>query len=444
LEDRLCLSGGYLLVDSFNTNSVLRYNETTGAFVDEFVPKNSGGLYSGGNMDLGFDHDLYVSNGLFSNNNKANDVLRYDGTTGVFLGAFADAGQLTDPRGVIFGSDGNLYVADGNGPGRVLRYDGRTGAFLDTFVPLGTGGLSHPSGTLFGPDGDLYVIATDQSEVLRFQGPTGKHPGAFVDTFVAPGSGGLNIPLALAFGLDGNLYVANSQGNSSASGGILRFQGPAGEHPGAFIDTFIAPGSGGLLKPLSVVFGPGGNLFVGSADTFAGSVANPHTSAVLRYDGTTGAFLDTFVTPDGGGLRYPAQLLFTETDPVTLAYTGDRLKTVSGASYPAGQTRRTNQVMPLPDQPLHNPAAWGWLVDPAPGGHGEFDRRDQKGERNRMDRLTTTEHTGTRRIPRSRFDLHDPTVLTAASTSPFAERYGMGMIDALVGSDETESFNGLG
>src|SRR6476620_8748289 len=80
LEDRLCPSGGYLLVDSLNTNSVLRYDETTGAFIDEFVKKNSGGLYSSGNMDLGPDHNLYVSNGLFSNNNKANDVLRYDGT----------------------------------------------------------------------------------------------------------------------------------------------------------------------------------------------------------------------------------------------------------------------------------------------------------------------------------------------------------------------------
>src|SRR5262249_54986341 len=79
LEDRFCPSGGYLLVDSYNTNSVLRYDETTGAFVDEFVPKHSGGLYSGANMDFGPDHNLYVSNGLFSPNNKANDVLSYDG-----------------------------------------------------------------------------------------------------------------------------------------------------------------------------------------------------------------------------------------------------------------------------------------------------------------------------------------------------------------------------
>jgi hypothetical protein len=41
LEDRLCPSGGHLLVDSFNTNSVPRYDEMTGAFVDEFIKKGT-------------------------------------------------------------------------------------------------------------------------------------------------------------------------------------------------------------------------------------------------------------------------------------------------------------------------------------------------------------------------------------------------------------------
>ena len=46
LEGRLCPSGGYLFVDSYNTRNVLRYDEASGAFVDEFVKKNSGDLYS--------------------------------------------------------------------------------------------------------------------------------------------------------------------------------------------------------------------------------------------------------------------------------------------------------------------------------------------------------------------------------------------------------------
>jgi sugar lactone lactonase YvrE len=427
LEDRLCPSGGYLLVDSFNTNSVLRYNEATGAFVDQFVPKNTGGLYSSANMDFGPDHNLYVSNGLFSPNNRANDVLRFDGTNGTFLGDFADSGQLTDPRGVIFGSDGNLYVADGDGTGQVLRYGGQKGDFLGVFVQPGDGGLSHPSSMLFGPDGDLYVMSTDTSEIQRYQGPSGNSPGTYIDTFVTAGSGGgLHQPLSMAFGPDGNLYVANSFANDPISGGILRYQGPFGGQPGAYIDTFIAPGTGGLIKPLNLIFGPGGDLFVGSADATGGSLAKPRTSAVLRYD-ATGEFLGTFVTPDSGGLRYPTQLLFTESDPVTLAYSPQAKLTTASTSDPVPQSVSAKQVQPLlvetqvqwqatgADTPavgnLPNPATivgsntgdlttgptldpdrnavgWGWFVNPTPRDDSEITTPGDQGEQGRMDLLT--------------------------------------------------------
>jgi streptogramin lyase len=333
LEDRLCPSGGYLYVDSLQTNSVLRYDETTGAFAGEFVKKNSGGLGDSVGMDFGPDHNLYVSNGgPFPVPGEATNVLRFDGVTGASLGVFADGGQITSPRSVVFGPDGNLYVADGNGPGQVLRFSGTTGAFLDTFVHPGSGGLSHPSAMLFGPDGNLYVIATDQSEVLRYNGQT----GAFMDTFITPGSGGLTIPVSMAFGPDGNLYVANTHLNDTTPGGVLRYNG----RTGAFTGMFIAPRSGGLIKPLTVLFGPEGDLYVGSADA-VGISASPHTSTVLRYDGTTGAFRGTFVTADNGKLRYPSQLLFTETDPTTLSYDDPR-----PALVPALATSATRPLAP--------------------------------------------------------------------------------------------------
>jgi hypothetical protein len=58
---------------------------------------------------------------------------------------------------------------------------------------------------------------------------------------------------------------------------------------------------------------------------------------VLRYDGTTGAFLGTFVTPDSGGLRNPTFLTFTETDPTTLNY-GTASTAASVPAAPAIQT----------------------------------------------------------------------------------------------------------
>ncbi len=67
LEDRHCPSGGYLLVSSYNTDSVLRYDENTGAFVNTFVPSQCGGLREPQGVLFGPDHNLYVSSGSFSN-----------------------------------------------------------------------------------------------------------------------------------------------------------------------------------------------------------------------------------------------------------------------------------------------------------------------------------------------------------------------------------------
>ena len=121
LEERLCLSG-YLLVSSFDSNSVLRYDEWTGAFVDTFVPKQSGGLREPMGVVYGPDHNLYVASGLEPNNGTGHkDVLRYNGSTGAFLDNFADDNQVTSLRAILFGPDGNLYVADGNNSSSVAR-----------------------------------------------------------------------------------------------------------------------------------------------------------------------------------------------------------------------------------------------------------------------------------------------------------------------------------
>jgi uncharacterized protein YjlB len=61
---------------------------------------------------------------------------------------------------------------------------------------------------------------------------------------------------------------------------------------GAFVDQFVTSGSGGLDNPARLAFGSDGNLYVTSYNT----------DEVLRFDGTTGAFIDTFVTAGSGSL----------------------------------------------------------------------------------------------------------------------------------------------
>jgi hypothetical protein len=152
----------------------------------------------------------------------------------------------------------------------------------------------------------------------------------------------------MVFGPDGNLYVASGNFVGSAQwapGSVLRFEGPTGPNPGALLGTFVAGGSGGLSTPCGLLFGPDGkhdgrlDLYVtsvvGSFRANSGKtifIAAPGTSEVLRYDGTSGAFVDTFVAPDSEGLQFPTFMTFTETDPTTLNYVGARQTPASATS----------------------------------------------------------------------------------------------------------------
>ena len=85
---------------------------------------------------------------------------------------------------------------------------------------------------------------------------------------------------------NGDFYV------TSASHSVLKYGAD-----GRFLGAFVATGSGGLAGPSDFAF-RGGYLYVVSSTN----------SKVLRYSGTTGAFVDELVA--GDGLVTPLGLLF--------------------------------------------------------------------------------------------------------------------------------------
>src|SRR5437016_2904164 len=89
-----------------------------------------------------------------------------------------------------------------------------------------------------------------------------------------------------------DLFASNQGANN-----ILRYD----ERTGDFLGEFIPSGSGGLGIPDGLLFGPDGNLYVGSL----------LTDSILRYDGITGDPLPsagnsgaTFVPSGSGGLTF--------------------------------------------------------------------------------------------------------------------------------------------
>jgi hypothetical protein len=152
---------------------------------------------------------------------------------------------------------------------------------------------------VFGPDGALYACTRFSNSVVRIT-----DGGATIETFVQPGAGGLSRAGGIVFGPDGNLYVTSEDTNN-----VLRFDGQTG----AYQDEFVKSGSGNLLRPSGLLFGPFGDLYVDSADN----------NLVLHYDGQTGAFFNVIASQhDDQVLSGPRGILFSQTDPTTLAFHG--------------------------------------------------------------------------------------------------------------------------
>lgn len=258
---------------------------------------------------------LTVRADLFVSDNFGNQILRYNETTGAFLGTVVptpdgiNGSRLSAPTGMQIGPDGLLWVANGqprfpnaNGvPNSIQRYT-LGGAYVDTFAI--NGNLNAPSDMKFGPDGQLYVAnlggestGFQGDSVLRFSPSNGS-----VSTKLGVG----NVSGASYLNFVGNTMLVSNYNfnplNTTFAGSVQRYDLTTG----LFAGNLIANGASGLQAPTGLAI-QGGNIYV--ADTFG--------AAIKRYNATTGAFVDNFATipifPQTDG-PFPSDILFQGTD----------------------------------------------------------------------------------------------------------------------------------
>jgi len=241
--------------------------------------------------------------------------------------AFTIDSELSTPRALLFDPSGNLFVANGSGPGNVLEY-AHTLSSASAPVATITSGIGSPNALLMDGYGDLFVANANSISV--YTAPfDGAAPAATI-------SYGVSVPRAMAMNAAGDLFVANYSADTVTeyappySNGSMPVEtiDTSGENPTAlavdgsgnlFIAT-TAPGSGlvteyappydqtpvtisyGIQEPSAIAIDGMGYLFVANAPT-AGASPGSVTKYAPPYTGRPA----TIAT----GINNPQALLFT-------------------------------------------------------------------------------------------------------------------------------------
>jgi hypothetical protein len=279
------VSADFLVSDNFG-NQVLRYGND-GSFIDAFVAPSSGGLVGAVGMTVSANGDLLVAS------QGTNQVLRYSGVDGSFVGVFAQSANLNGPAHLAFASNGNLLVSNFLGAS-VSQFDA-SGNYLGEFTS-GTpgGGLQGVASFAIAGNGDVYVGSFNTGEIFVYNS-AGVYQSTFASGFI--GASGLWFQ-------GDNLWVSSLLTDNVA------LLDPSGATITGFSTGEVSPGNGTFPSfILESPFSPDEVL-----------IALAGAGGVYRYaiDGSTGGPTQPFLI--GGGLQVPGEVLaFTPIpEPTTI------------------------------------------------------------------------------------------------------------------------------
>lgn len=166
-DDAVLMPQGDLLIKK-SGNEIVRYagpastSAAPGTFLGVFASRPSGQSGNFHGLTFGPDGYLYITIG------SPPRILRFDGTTGDYVDTFVSGTNLNFAVGITVGPDDMLYVANRWGD-NVARFDPYAGP-LGLFVPVGSGGLSGATNLSFMSTGTLLVSSKTQGHPR--QGPS--------------------------------------------------------------------------------------------------------------------------------------------------------------------------------------------------------------------------------------------------------------------------------
>lgn len=199
---------------------------------------------------------MYVSGGP----NPGQSVISTVSATGVVT-PFATLPTNSDPAGLVFGLNGDLYVAD-DGTSEISQIS-PTGTVSATPFATFTSGTSL-RGMAVDSSGNLYVAAINGGGTIQEISPTGT-----VTPFATVGSS----PTGLAFDSNGNLYVADVAANT-----IDKIT------PGGVVTPFATlPTSPGFSNPEGLAFDASGNLYAADGGSNKISEISPNGLTVTPF-----------------------------------------------------------------------------------------------------------------------------------------------------------------
>ncbi|MCQ8186155.1 hypothetical protein [Parvularcula maris] len=247
-------------------------------------------MFAFGAASAAVTFDVIASSG--ATGGGTNQILRFDGLTGDFLGVFSSPlDGVNDPRDIIVDSRPNgipntFFVNTGNFPPSptpdndnvfVLDADGNVLRTAVDFSETGSGFVD-AGGGVFGPNGNLFVGSRAQNNVLEFDPET----GAFIGPAFAEGliDGGIR---GFVFNDEGTLFVGNGANLSTGLGGGGIFAVENGVATQLVDDP--------ELSPLDVILDPTQEFLVVSSQ-FPFEDGNAAAATIRIFDVETGELVN--------------------------------------------------------------------------------------------------------------------------------------------------------